>query len=48
MTPPVSFMSKKGIAPDIEVLPDPDEQLAGNDNMLAAALAHIERPLSSD
>ncbi len=47
-TPTGEFYEQKGIAPDIEVLPDPDELLAGNDNMLAAALAHIESLLSSD
>lgn len=42
------FYEQEGITPDIEVLPDPDELLAGNDNMLEAALAHIEDLLSSD
>jgi hypothetical protein len=30
------------------VLPDPDELLFGNDNMLTAALAYLESLLSSD
>jgi C-terminal processing protease CtpA/Prc len=47
-TPTGEFYEQTGIAPDIEVLPDPEELLVGNDNMLAAALAHIGSLLSSD
>jgi C-terminal processing protease CtpA/Prc len=46
--PTGEFYEQKGIAPDIEVLPDPEELLAGNDNMLAAALAYIEGILPAD
>jgi C-terminal processing protease CtpA/Prc len=39
--PDGQFYEQQGIAPDIEVLPDPDELMAGNDNMLEAALEYI-------
>ena len=42
------FYEQTGIAPDIEVLPDPDELLAGDDNMLSAALVYIEGLLTDD
>lgn len=46
--PTGEFYEQKGIAPDIEVLPDPDELMAGNDNMLTEALVYLETLLSSE
>jgi carboxyl-terminal processing protease len=46
--PDGQIYEQQGISPDIEVLPDPDALMAGDDNMLEEALAHIESLLASE